>query len=184
MHIHLLRRSGGFIIRHFGRNPQYNDEGDDPAGDVYGGVGLVQRGVVRVPGGRRRGRLGFDPVGSVVVGTDSLIESLGFDRTAEAQETAPAAVPVVGVVAGELFVVLTAHVVVAEAGVVIPDDGRLDLSDPSRCHRRSRGAVDLLHFRGSLWSGLAPLGRGRAQDAQRVQIDQEKQEMSDPHGFW
>lgn len=183
MNIHLLRRSGGFIISHFCRNPQHNDEGDDPAGDVNGGVGLVKRGVVSVPGGCRRGRLGFDPVGRVVVGTNSLIQSLGFNGTAEAQETAPAAEPVVGVVAGELFVVLTAHVVVAEAGVVISDDGRLDLRDASNYHRRSRRAVDLLHFWRSLWSGFAPLGRGRAQDAQRVQIDQEKQEMSDPHGF-
>lgn len=112
--------------------------------------------------------MGFDPVGRVVVGTDSLIHSFGFHWTAEAQEAATAAVPVVGVVAGELFIELTAHVVVAETGVMITNDGRLDLCDPLGYHCRSSGAVDLLHFGGSLWRGFAPLGRGCAQDAEWV----------------
>ena len=173
MHIHFLRRLGGFIIGNFCRNPNGNDERYDPAGDVHRGVGLVQLRVVRVTCGRRRRGLGFDPVRGVVVGAGPLLQPLPPVRAAEAQEAAATAEAVVGVVAGELFVELPAHVVVAQAGVVLDDRGRLELRDLPRDARGRRdrcgAAVDLLHLWGPPRRGSGLLvGGGGAQDIQWV----------------
>ena len=172
VYIHFLRRLGGFIIGNFSRNPNGDDERNDPAADVHRGVGLVQLRVVRVTCRRRWRGLGFDPVRCVVVGAALLLQPLPPVRAAEAQEAAAAAEAVVGVVAGELFVVLAAHVVVAQAGVVL-HRGRLDLRDPPRDDRgqrdRSGAAVDLLHLWGPPRRVFALfIGGGGAQDIQRV----------------
>lgn len=175
VHVHFLRGLRGFIVGNFCRNPNGNDERNDPAGDVHCGVGLVQRGVVRVTCWRRWRGLGFDPVRGDVVVAAVLLQPLTPVRAAEAQKAAAAAEAVIGIVAGERVVELTAHVVVALTGVVLERDERrsLDLGDLPRDGGGSRdrggAAVDLLHLWDPPQRGFVLfVGGGGAQDIQRV----------------
>lgn len=47
--VHLPRRAVGLVIRDLGEDAGHDDEGDHPAGDVDGEVGLVLLWVVLVP---------------------------------------------------------------------------------------------------------------------------------------
>lgn len=172
VNVHLLGGLRGFVVRHFDGHSEYDDEGYDPAGDVDRGVCLIHARVVDLGrDGRRGGRL--HPGGFVVVVAGNLVQLVLLVLAAEAQVARPAAVPVVRVVALETLVVLAAHVVVPQAGVVVA--GRRGLLRGDGRHRGGFGSLS-----GGLFGFLAP--RRGAQDAQRIQIYEQQQKVANPHG--
>lgn len=183
MHVHFLRRARGLVVRHLSGDAQQQHERDGAARDVHGGVCAVQRRVVGVGGRRGRRRLRLHPVGRVVVSARALLEPLGAHRTAKSQEAAAAAVPVVRVVAREFLVVLAAHVVITQTGVVVTPERRGRTDSRDGCARRrgghGGGSVKLLVFVCAP-RRVFPLFFACAQ---RVQVDQEQQEVLDAHDF-
>jgi len=178
VNVHFLRRLGCFVISDFSGNPEDYNKSDDPTGDVDRGVGLVHAGVVRITcWGWWRGH-SFHPVRLVVVLACSLVQPVAFELAAEAQVTGPATVAVIGVIALELLVELAAHVVVPEAGLV-----RARLDDALRGRgRRDGGSVQFLRFLRSFGCGFGSFGSQGAEHVERVQIDEQQQKVSNPHG--
>lgn len=178
VYVHFLRLSC-LVVGNLGANSEGNNERHDPTRDIYRGVGLIQFWVIRVPRGRRGRRLlRFDPVRRIIIGATALLKPFGAVGAAEAQKAAAATEPMVGVVAGELFVVLAAYVVVAQADVVLRFAHSLERRHLPR-HLRGRGecscasaVVAAIHRLGL----VAPIvcrfeflvDGGAAQDVQRV----------------
>lgn len=166
MYIHLLGRLCGFVICNFGRDSQHNDEGNDPTGYIDRRVGLVHARVIGITGWDRRRGGCHHPDRSLIVLTCFLVESVFLIFAAEAQVARPAAVPMVCVVALEHFIVLAAHVVIAQANIVVAGGGGL------RCllrdDRRDYGGFEILS---SALFGLFAAGSG-THDAQRVKVYQ------------
>ena len=122
MNVHLLRRLRSFVVGNFHRHPEHYDERNDPTRDIDGCVRLIHARIVGFPRRDRRRGNRLHPVRCVVVCACFLIYPVPFELTAEAQETRPAAVTVIGVVALELFVILSADVVVAQTSIVVTGD--------------------------------------------------------------
>lgn len=164
VYIHLLRRLCGFVICNFGWDSKHDDEGNDPTGYIDRCVRLVRARVIGITGWVSRGDGCHHPDRSLIVLTRFLVESVLLILAAEAQVARPAAVPMVRVVALEHFVILAAHVVVAQANIVAAGGGRL------RClvlvDRRDYGGFEILS---PPLFGLLPAGSA-ANDAQRVQV--------------
>lgn len=111
----------------------------------------------------------------------SLIQPVAFKLAAESQVTRPAAVAMVGVIALELLIELSAHVVVTQAGLV--GMRWTDLRVPLRGRRgRDRGAVQFFGLLSPFGRGFGSFGGQRTKHVQRIQINQKQQKVSYTHG--
>lgn len=175
VYVHFLRWLCSFVISHFHRNPQDYDEGYDPAGDVDRCVRRIHD--ISILAGRD-GRWGnrLHPRWLLVILAELLLQSVFLVLATEAQVASPAAVTVVRVVALEHLVILTTHVKVAKAGVVV-SCGRWLWG----LLRNDRG--DHCGF-GGLPRHLFGLftSRGCTQDAEGVQIYKQQENVFYPHG--
>lgn len=87
----------------------------------------------------------------------------------------------VGVIALELLVELAAHVVVAQAGLV--RENRTDLRDALRGRGRcDGGSVQFLRLRSLFGRRFGSFGSQCAKHVERVQINEQQQKVSYPHG--
>lgn len=164
VYIHLLRWLCGFVICNFCWHSQHYDEGYDPTGDIHRCVGLVHARVVRIASWDRRRGSRLHPSRRLVIFAGFLVQAILLVLAAEAQVARPATVPVVRIVALEHFVVLPAHIVVAQADFVVAGGRRLRglrLDD-----RRDHGRFEVLSS--PLFCFFA--ARSSTQHAQRVQV--------------